>query len=213
MEELKDVILNVYTLPTDSPELGSSGSFLGRLLPSIGMGAYHTSLQLDGYEYTFAANRGIVKSPSRHEGVPRGATFKESIALGSNSKSRGEINAIVKKLEQFFTPTAYHLVHRNCNHFSETFATALIMESELIENKSKRLKKYPVWVNRLATTGSSVIPHDDDIVPCNIFGEARNAVGADEKTSWNLTSSSNDAKSIKTVGKKGKKECKFLKDS
>lgn len=198
MEEVKDVVLNVYSLSTDSPELGRTGSFFSRMLPSMGMGAYHTSLAIgDGYNYTFAAGSGIVKLSTRHQGVPPHATFQESISLGLCRLRRGEINEIIKKLQPFFGPTSYHLVHRNCNHFTETLATALILHDELIEggnNNMKRLETYPVWVNRLASTSGMVVTHDDDISPCSVLEEAAKAVGADEKVGWSLSSSSSKKK-------------------
>jgi hypothetical protein len=58
------------------------------------------------------------------------------------------------------------LVHRNCNHFTETFATALLNYEDLMEGKPLlgRLNVYPVYINRLATTGAAFVGHDDDIV-------------------------------------------------
>jgi len=196
MEELKDVVLNVYSLaPTSDDQQAQQSSgragagFLARLLPSVGMGAYHTEIVLDGYHYTFAANAGIVKTAAVR--VPPQASFQESIPLGSCRPPRNEINGIVKKLgDLYFTATAYHLVHRNCNHFTETFATALILHDDLIDNmeKPKKLKSYPEWINRLAGASSMVVSHDEDIVPCQVWLEAAKAVGADEKVGWSLQS-------------------------
>ena len=198
MEELKDVTLHVYQLA--APEGSNGGSFLSRMLPSVGLGAYHTSLEIDGYRYTFAANAGIIKTRSQNEGIPSGATFKTSIDLGAcGCRNRGEISAIIKKLSECFHGRSYHLVHRNCNHFTETFATALILHDELVDRKQARLKTYPEWVNRLANTSKMVVGHDDDITPCSVLEEARKAVGADEKVGWDLTS---DAKASRKAPSK-----------
>lgn len=222
MEELKDVVLNIYTLlpaaTTDNTERQQAAtSFLSRLLPTLGMGAYHTELVLDGYRYTFAANVGIVKmvgsqQQQQHQQIPQGS-FREAIPLGSCRPSRKEINAILKKLgDSYFTNNAYHLVHRNCNHFTETFATALILHDDLIElgpqetNVKKRLQTYPDWVNRLASTGSRMIAHDDDIVPCQIWYEAAMAVGADTKISWNLESNKTTIRKHQKLAASGKKK-------
>lgn len=196
MEELHDVVLHVYQLAV--PEQGgqqqqqSAGSFFARMLPNIGMGAYHTSLQVDKYRYTFAANAGIVRTLSEREGVPPGATYQEAIPLGASciGNSRGQLNDIVKKLgDKFFTKTGYHLVYRNCNHFTETLATALILYNDLLDKKrAKGLSKYPAWINRLANTSQMLVPHDADIVPCKVWDEARIAIGADEKVGWGLSS-------------------------
>eukprot|EP00544_Gedaniella_sp_CCMP2646_P011794 CAMPEP_0202484384 /NCGR_PEP_ID=MMETSP1361-20130828/3466_1 /ASSEMBLY_ACC=CAM_ASM_000849 /TAXON_ID=210615 /ORGANISM="Staurosira complex sp., Strain CCMP2646" /LENGTH=218 /DNA_ID=CAMNT_0049113005 /DNA_START=95 /DNA_END=751 /DNA_ORIENTATION=+ len=184
MECAKDVVLHVYEL-----QPSGNASFFSRMLGSLGHGAYHTSLEVDGYRYTFAANAGIVKTASRNEGVPPGATYKEAIPLGSCSCTRGEINAILKNLGENFHGRSYHLVHRNCNHFTATLATAIILNDQLVDPKQGRLNSYPEWINRLASSSSMVISHDDDIVPCNVMTEARKASGADGKIGWDLRSS------------------------
>ena len=228
MEELKDVTLHIYQL--QAPEGSSSNnnndnaassnntrtratsgggrtpSFLSRFLPTIGMGVYHTSVEIDGYRYTFGAGRGIIKTRAQNEGVPTGAVYQECIALGAcHCRHRGEINGVVNKLQTFFHSTAYHAVHRNCNHFTETFATALILHDKLINSKKGdddiiRLKTFPAWVNRLANTSKLMVGHDEDIVPCNVFAEARTAVGADEKVGWDFDSKNDsDAKKAATA--------------
>jgi hypothetical protein len=104
-----------------------------------------------------------------------------------------------------------HSYLRNCNHFTETFATAIILHDVLSESGNHpKLKTYPEWINRLANTSKIVVSHDDDIVPCNVLEEARKAVGADRKVGWGL--SSNNDKSATTNnqrssnGKSTKKE-------
>ena len=249
MEEVKDIVLNVYALsvqppppPTPSQSQTSqqqqSGtttsisrgntswtSFLvGKMLPSIGMGAYHTSLRIgsttdttrDAYTttYTFVAQQGIVseKRSRNTTAVPSHATFKEEIVLGSCTCPRGQVNEIISLLSQYyFTPNSYHLVHRNCNHFTETLATALIHYREFMDHhmhqingssdigtrrppqprrSTARLSTYPDWINRLASTGANVISHDADIVPCQPYHEAYHAV---TKTTLDPSSGSDPA--------------------
>ena len=246
MEEVKDIVLNVYSLsipsttepPSNAPSGRNTGStnghdarntttttttntttnnnssssnswtsfFVGKMLPSMGMGAYHTSLRIGAEEsgpyvttYTFVANRGIVqekrqRNSSSSSSLPAHATFKEEIVLGSCTCQRGQVNEIIQILSQYyFTNTSYHLVHRNCNHFTETFATALIHYQEFIDLKNNwsmetpvtrrplwsrksSLTTYPDWINRLAHTGANVISHDTDIIPCHPYHEAYHAV-------------------------------------
>lgn len=102
---------------------------------------------------------------------------------------RSQINAILKNLGENFHGRSYHLVHRNCNHFTATLATAIILNDQLVDPKQGRLNSYPEWINRLASSSSMVISHDDDIVPCNVMTEARKASGADGKIGWDLRSS------------------------
>ena len=94
------------------------------------------------------------------------------------------------------------VLHRNCNHFTETFATAIILQDTLSESGPAKLKTYPEWINRLANTSKMVISHDVDIVPCNVVEEARKAVGADQKVGWGFSNNNNsNAKSATTSNK------------
>jgi hypothetical protein len=210
MQELKDVVLHVYELqtPQQQQQAHTAGaramSFFSRMLPSVGMGAYHTELEVMGDRYAFVANAGIVKSRSR-DNVPPGATYKEEIQLGAcNVRNRGELQVIIQKLSELFHANAYHLVWRNCNHFTLTLATALIRHDSLAESSVKPLEYYPEWINRLANSSKMVISHDDDIVPCNPIEEARKAVGADQKVGWDFSKDRN--KKSTTKGKQEKKE-------
>ena len=236
MEEVKDVILNVYTLSvppaTDAQNATTSSSssssstnsssnqqqqrshstsswssfFVSQMLPSMGLGAYHTSLRVGSNHdspytitYTFVANQGIVSSRSRsrndaqqqQQQLPSHATFKEEIVLGACSCTRGQVQDILQRLSQYyFTKTSYHLVHRNCNHFTETFATALIHYPAFMNyhdsiNSGGTITSprslvasnfYPDWINRLAHTGAIVVA-DADIRPCRApWDEAYHAV-------------------------------------
>jgi hypothetical protein len=206
MEALKDVTLHVYQLEAPASEEGhrinnrrTAPSWMMRFLPSVGLGAYHTSLEVDGYCYTFVAQRGIMKTSSRNEGVPPGASYKEAIDLGASAcESRGQMTQIIKNLGTLFHANAYHLLHRNCNHFTETLATSLILKDELVDQtRPSRLKTYPEWVNRLANTSKVMVGHDEDIVPCNVWEEARMATGANEKVGWELSSSSSKTAATK----------------
>lgn len=195
MNELQDVILHVYKLETEqqqnqqqSQQQQSTGiralNFMSRLLPQVGMGAYHTSIEIFSDRYTFAANAGIIRTRNTREGVPQGATYQEDIPLGACSCNRGQLQQIIKRLsDKYFTSTSYHLVHRNCNHFTQTLATSLILYDELQNNEIKDsklvVKKYPDWINRLANTGKIMIGHDDDIISCNVIIEAKYAIGID----------------------------------
>jgi hypothetical protein len=214
------VILNVYELPMDTsgvedvrPAYASITSFFSKLLPSAGFGAYHTSLDVDGFCYSFAVG-GVSKIPvaNKHKYIPSHASFKESIVLGTvvtttttdnnnNNKNNNKISSTVQKCldnlkKNFFTSTGYHLACRNCNHFTETFATALIVPMEdLLKKNPPVLKSYPTWCNRLARTGATILDKSADKAAtkgssnneddnsnnkpsyCDVIKEARAAVG------------------------------------
>ncbi len=112
--------------------------------------------------------------------------------LGQTWNEQGEINAIVQRMrDDGFRGDTYHLVKRNCNHFSETFGMALILGNELLEegNSVRSLDKFPAWVNRLARIGSS-LSNEDKNPACDVVAEARVAAGVKGKVGWNFASSS-----------------------
>lgn len=171
-------------------------SFFSRILPSAGFGAYHTSIDVGNTTYAYAVG-GITKTPvaNKHRGLPPHADFKESIHLGSVSSSTTDSSSdVARKIQKcldylaahYFTPTGYHLAYRNCNHFTETLATALVSQQvDLVQKRS--LKSYPNYINRLARTGSTVLDQSADKTEgttgiCDVMEEARAAMGIDEKT-------------------------------
>ncbi len=186
-----DVVLNIYELvpPSEEQQGNSLIRFFGNVLRSSGMGTYHTSISIRNHCYTFGAVTGIIKTTTMRErsSIPEGASYQESINLGPCTlDTQGEINEIVNNLRIFFTGTSYHLANRNCNHFTETFASALLMGDRLISEHSCSIDKYPKWVNRLAKTGTSLGVNDGDV--CDVWMEARTATGADKKVSNDLSS-------------------------
>lgn len=162
------------------------------------IGAYHTSIDVRGFRYQFGANVGITRTSSPRGGgdtadsirfVPPNGAYRESIVLGQTWTEQGEINAIVQRMrDDAFRGGTYHLLRRNCNHFSETFAMALILGNELLEGNGVRtLEKFPAWVNRLARTGSS-LGKEDGNAACDVVSEARVAAGAKGKVGWDFNS-------------------------
>ena len=219
-----NVILNIYDLVPDQQASSSSAEseqqrspfsrmFAGILEP-LGLGMYHTSIDIGGFRYQFGSTLGISRTNSPIGGgdsaesrryVPGNGQYRESIILGQTFCDQKEVNSIIQNLrDSKFSGDKYHLAHRNCNHFSETFATALILGNELVEeggDSSKvhlRLDKFPKWVNRLAKTTSSGMGRDNELA-CDVIVEARMALGCDKKVGWGLTSFSNAKKAPSTT--------------
>uniref|UniRef100_A0A7S4AWV5 PPPDE domain-containing protein n=1 Tax=Pseudo-nitzschia australis TaxID=44445 RepID=A0A7S4AWV5_9STRA len=201
MGEENNIVLNIYELPMSTPDneqpYGSIKSFFSRILPSTGFGVYHTSIDVNDNTYSFAVG-GVTKISvsNKHRNLPPQALFKESIVLGSISSSTTDspsdtaqsVQKCLDYLKQnFFTPTGYHLAYRNCNHFTETLATALIVPAaDLVRNRT--LKSYPSYINRLARTGSIVLDESADKTegtsgPCDVTKEARAAMEINENSS------------------------------
>lgn len=98
------VFLNVYDLNEQSNEY----------LYPLGLGLYHSGVEISGIEYTFAGESGI------YEMTPKNAPpakFRESIDLGPSPTSR-EISNAIEELRHDFKGTDYHVLNKNCNHFA-----------------------------------------------------------------------------------------------
>ena len=51
--------------------------------------------------------------------------YRESIILGETQLSREEVHSIVQRMGQEYKGNLYHLLQRNCNHFSDDLAFRL----------------------------------------------------------------------------------------
>ena len=102
------VFINIYDL---NP--------INNFLYPIGLGFYHTGIQIGNTEYTFAEGAGIVEHVPK-EGMPE-APFRETIYLGESNKYLCDVLVTLRKV---FKYNNYHILTRNCN----TFCNALSME-------------------------------------------------------------------------------------
>lgn len=188
------------------PQQSRMPGFLSGLLSPLGFGAYHTSIDVRGFRYQFGAGFGISRSTVPQNGwgetadsrryVPPNGAYKESVIVGQTWCEQGDINAIIQRMrEDKFEGENYHLANRNCNHFTETFAMALIFGNELLEsnNANIKLETFPAWVNRLARTGTSW--GLDDGNACDVLAEAKTAAGLKGKVGWGLNSPTESKKS------------------
>lgn len=127
-------LLNVY-----APVEGDGGS------STVGLGVYHSGLEIYGTEYTFAGNEsrntGVVNH--RPKADPPGWKYKQTVDLGPTEYSRSDIKDMVNHLKQEFPGNTYHITNRNCNHFTEAFCELLDVP-------------FPTWVNRAAKMGNVV---------------------------------------------------------
>mmetsp|Transcript_16088 Transcript_16088/g.18215 ORF Transcript_16088/g.18215 Transcript_16088/m.18215 type:complete len:139 (-) Transcript_16088:138-554(-) len=111
------------------------------VLSSIGLGAYHTGMQVGSREYAFS-NAGILyHKPGQ---VSEECTFHDTFELGELRQQ--DVNGAINKLRKEFTPGSYDLVKKNCNHFTEALADALFIGV-----------KVPSYINRAARMGAKLV--------------------------------------------------------
>ncbi|XP_059642661.1 deSI-like protein At4g17486 isoform X1 [Cornus florida] len=108
----------------------------------LGLGVYHSGLQVHGVEYAFGAHEhpttGIFEVEPKQ--CP-GFTFRKSILMGRTDISPKEVHVLMEKLAVDYPGNAYNLITKNCNHFCNDACFRLIG------------KPIPRWVNRLARLG------------------------------------------------------------
>ncbi|XP_019190869.1 PREDICTED: deSI-like protein At4g17486 [Ipomoea nil] len=124
--------LNVYDLTT-----------INNYLYWFGLGVFHSGIEVHGMEYGYGAHD--FSSSGVFEVEPRtcpGFIFRRSILLGSTDMSPSEVRSFMEQLSRKYHGDSYHLIAKNCNHFSDEVCMQLTG------------KPIPGWVNRLARVGS-----------------------------------------------------------
>lgn len=116
----------------------------------LGLGVYHSGLQVHGVEYAFGAHE--YPSTGIFEGEPKkceGFIFRKAILVGWTELGAEEVRKIMEELAMDYKGNAYNLITKNCNHFCNDACVRLTGNP------------IPSWVNRLARIGilcNCVIP-------------------------------------------------------
>ncbi|KAE8687508.1 DeSI-like protein [Hibiscus syriacus] len=127
-----DVILNVYDL---TPYNNYTYWF--------GFGIYHSGIEVHGKEYGFGAHDFPISGVFEVE--PRscpGFIYRCSFPLGRINMPSSEFRTFIKDVASEYHGDTYHLISKNCNHFTDDMAHRLTGKS------------IPGWVNRMARLGS-----------------------------------------------------------
>mmetsp|Transcript_33071 Transcript_33071/g.29309 ORF Transcript_33071/g.29309 Transcript_33071/m.29309 type:complete len:186 (-) Transcript_33071:34-591(-) len=135
------IMLNVYDL---SPA--------NKYLYSIGLGFYHTGIEINGKEYSFGgspemAGTGIFDNEPLSLDPE---TFRTSLEMGT-IRSMSDFYRVLEELKMDFQAKDYNVVRKNCNHFSEQLSRKLLDRG------------IPGYINRMAKMGSvcsCLIPKD-----------------------------------------------------
>lgn len=123
-----DLYLNVYDLTP-----------INNYLYWFGLGVFHSAIEVYGSEYAFGAHEYATSGV--FEVVPRscpGFVYRRSILLGSTEMSSSEFQSFMEHISAKYHGDTYHLVSKNCNHFTDDVCQQLTGKS------------IPRWVNRLA---------------------------------------------------------------
>lgn len=109
----------------------------------FGVGIYHSGIEAHGVEYAFGAHD--YPTSGVFEVEPKscpGFVFRRSVSLGPVDMSPLEFRQFVEHMAGSYNGDSYHLIAKNCNHFTDDITKQLTGKS------------IPGWVNRLARIGS-----------------------------------------------------------
>lgn len=129
---LTPVYLNVYDLTP-----------VNNYLYWFGLGIFHSGIEAHGFEYGYGAHE--YSSSGVFEVEPRncpGFIFRRSVLLGTTSMSPSDFRSFMEKLSRKYHGDTYHLIAKNCNHFTEEVCLQVTG------------KPIPGWINRMARVGS-----------------------------------------------------------
>ena len=140
------VVLNVYRM--------NAGA---EWLESLGIGLYHSGLEVHGKEWTFSSG-GVFSHAPREPGMVQ---FSHAVVIGEVRLSSKQVEDAVSRLRADYAGSSYNLLKKNCNVFANDLSMALTG------------KAVPGYVNRLARLGacfSCLLPNElRDQSPVNEF--------------------------------------------
>jgi len=133
------VTLHLYDLGADQ-RIGKANEYM----EAIGTGAFHGGVEVYGVEYSY----GYVPDGSGiFTNVPKSCkahTFRESLDMGTTTKTEDEVKAIIEELKLEWPGFEYDLLRKNCCFFSAALVDKL------------GCGPVPAWVTSLAAAGATL---------------------------------------------------------
>uniref|UniRef100_H2YQ75 palmitoyl-protein hydrolase n=1 Tax=Ciona savignyi TaxID=51511 RepID=H2YQ75_CIOSA len=153
------VILNIYDM-----------YWINEYISGLGIGVYHTGVEVYNREFAYGGHQ--FPFTGVFEIAPRDATdlgetfkFKDSIVLGMTDFTQSDVENIVEQLGKEYMGCAYHLMHKNCNHFTSALSEVcnmipfFVWYAQLCKIYIMQIlcgRPIPRWINRLAYMSTCV---------------------------------------------------------
>ena len=124
------VWLNVYHL-----------TCLNYLLQIIGVGIYHTAIEIDSQEYSFGATKSDIPGfyINKTGKISNILKLKEKIYMGNTIYTKNNIEKLLALESPFWMGRTYDPFLKNCNHFTKSFLKVILFKNI----------NYPVYINRI----------------------------------------------------------------
>ena len=141
-----------------------------RVLEYLGIGFYHTSIQIYGHEYYYGGHdediTGIVETDI---GESTSLHLKETLLVGYTFYDADDVDLILDEFGKFWQGNGYDPFSHNCNDFSKHIIQHLCHEEGMYE--------FPTYVNRFSKLSSLLRVWFQPLK--NLFGDVVNAPEGD----------------------------------
>ncbi|XP_078350749.1 deubiquitinase DESI2-like isoform X2 [Oculina patagonica] len=121
------VVLNVYDM-----------YWINQYTFPVGLGVFHSGVVVHGKEYAFGGHpnnwSGIFEmSPKSVEVLGDDFKFRETITIGTTKLLPGEVEDLLKRMGKNYQGRCYHLIDKNCNHFTSEFCQTSLGRMKMID--------------------------------------------------------------------------------